>query len=306
MTSHNGNSKRKTQNSKFKTKRIIPLIRDTSKVLRSAFCILSFAFPSALSAGENTDLMQQAEAAWQERDQEGRTLAAIALWEKALEKEPDSHKEVWIKLTKAMGRAVRHAADSKERMYWADRARQVGEQAVKENPREADAYAAYGEALGQWAQAHKGVRSLKAVRKAVRTLEKAVELDPHNSYAHMLLAEFYRQSPRFFSIGDKKKALQHACLAVGCGPGYAINHLVLARAYLDVGKKDQGVAELQKILNLAPPQDAIPETRADQETAREMLQALGIPPAVKSEPEPAPAVNQCGGTSGYCTEQETK
>jgi len=96
-----------------------------------------------------------------------------------------------------------------------------------------------------------------------------------------------------FSVGDKKKALGHAQLAVQYGPTYAINHLVLARAYLDLGQKEEGIMELQKVVTLTPPPDAVPETRADQETATVILRSMGVSPV------PAP----CGepGT-GACTE----
>jgi tetratricopeptide (TPR) repeat protein len=196
-------------------------------------------------------------------------------------------------LTKACGRAVRHAATSAESKQWADRAREYGAQAVQKAPLSTDAYAAYGEALGQWADAHKGIHSLKSVRLAVDALKKAIELNPRNAYAHMLLASFYRESPAVISVGDKGKALEEAKFSVEYGPQYAIDHLVLARCFLDLEKKEEGIAQLQIILNLTPPADAVPETRADQETAQTMLKDLGI--AISSTP--------CGQAGGYCSDQ---
>jgi tetratricopeptide (TPR) repeat protein len=237
-------------------------------------------------------LAQQAQLAWQERDKPGQTETAIHLWEQAVQAEPNRG-ELWIALAKAMGRAVRHSRTSKEREQWADQARAAAKKAVEKNPASAEAYAAYGEALGQWANAHKGVHSLSAVHEAVDMLQKSIAMNPQYAYAHMLLAEFYRQSPRLFSVGDKQKALEQAQKAVEYGPGYAINHLVLARACLDLGNKNEAIAELQKIGSLTPPADAIPETRADQETAVALLQSLGINPALP----------QCGEAGGVCTEQ---
>ena len=238
-------------------------------------------------------LAQQAELAWQDRDKPGQTEQAIQLWEQAVRAEP-GRGELWVCLTKACGRAVRHSATSAERKRWADRAREYGAQAVQKAPPSSDAYAAYGEALGQWADAHKGVHSLKSVRQAVDVLKKAVELNSRNAYAHMLLASFYRESPGIISVGDKQKALEEAKLAVEYGPQYAIDHLVLARTLLDLGKKEEGIAQLQIIVDLTPPEDAVPETRADQQTARAILKDLGM--AVSSTP--------CGQAGGYCSDQE--
>ena len=86
--------------------------------------------------------------------------------------------------------------------------------------------------------------------------------------------------------------MEQARLAVEFGPEYAINHLVLARAYLDLGKKDESIAELQKIAGLPAPADAVPETLADQQTAAAMLGSLGVAP-----------YPHCGEAAGICTEQ---
>jgi tetratricopeptide (TPR) repeat protein len=259
---------------------------------RLFFSILLTAHCSLLTYAVTLD--EQAQSAWQDRDRLGQTEKAIRLWTEAVQADPN-RADLWIRIAKAEGRAVRHANSSEERKKWADDARASADHAIRLDRQSAEAYTVYGEAMGQWAKAHKGIHSLSAVRQAIEALEKAIAIDPKHAYAHMLLAEFFRQSPRLFSVGDKKKALEHAQLAVQYGPAYAIDHLVLARAYLDLGKKDEGVAELQKVVTLMPPPDAVPETRADQETATVMLRSMGIAPI------PAP----CGEPgAGTCTEQK--
>jgi tetratricopeptide (TPR) repeat protein len=237
--------------------------------------------------------IEQAQAAWAERDKPGQTERSIILWEQALRDAPQKT-EVLLPLTKACGRAFRHAAIREERRVWADKARAYGAQAVAFLPNRPEAYALYAESLGQWAQVRKNVRSLKAVRQAVENLKKSIALDPHYAYAHMLLASFYHESPALLSVGDKDKALEEAKTAVAAGPGYAINHLVLARCYLDRGKKEEARKELETILQLTPPQDAIPETRSDQQTAREMLQATS----------PVDTSRSCDESNGYCSEKQ--
>jgi tetratricopeptide (TPR) repeat protein len=257
------------------------------------FVATLLAAQCSLFAYAESSLTQQAKLAWQSRDKPGQTEAAIRFWSTAVQAEPN-RADLWIDLAKAEGRAERHAVTPEERKKWADSARVSANHAVRLDRQNAEAYTVYGEAMGQWADAHKGIHSLSAVRQAIGALQKAISIDPHHAYAHMLLAEFYRQSPRFLFVGDKEKALRHAQLAVQYGPGYAINHLVLARAYLDLGKKEEGITELQKVVMLSPPADAIPETHADQETATGLLRSMGITPM------PGP----CGEAGNACLEQK--
>ena len=222
----------------------------------------------------------QAAAAWAQRDQEGQTEKAAQLWKQALKENPEKT-ELWIHLTRALGRQVRRSENSSQRKKLAQEARDAGAQAVAKNPQRADAWAYHAESIGQWANQHKGPGSLKRVKQAVAALQKALELDPHYAYAHMLLAEFYRQAPSVISVGDKKKALEQARMAVRDGPAQAINHLVFARALLDNGRREEAILELRSILALPAPPDAGPETHSDQATARALLRELG---AVEAEP----------------------
>ena len=217
---------------------------------------------------------EQAQAAWAQRDQAGQTEKAIHYWEQAIKENPDQP-ALWIDLTKALGRMVRHSEKRSAQKKWADEALQTSEQAIAKNPSRAEAWAYRAEALGQWANTHKGPGGLHKVKQAVESLKKALAINPKYAYAHMLLAEFYRQAPAHLSVGDKKKALIEAQAAVDDGPQYAIDHIVLARALIDHDQKERAIAELRAALALTAPPDAIPETLSDKETARELLNDLG-------------------------------
>jgi tetratricopeptide (TPR) repeat protein len=245
-------------------------------------------------------LPSQAQAAWAQRDQPGQTEKAIDLWQKALKENPNQP-ELWINVTKALGRAVRHASATAEKRKWADQAREAGEKAVTQNPQSPEAWAYNAEAIGQWANAHKGPGSLRKVRQAVDALKKSIAMKPDYAYAHMLLAEFYRQAPAHISVGDKKKALEEAKLAVTHGPGYAINHIAYARALIDNNQKASAIAELRAVLILTPPRNAVPETHADQETARELLKSVGAADSSSAAKSTGPCseANSSGAACGH-------
>jgi tetratricopeptide (TPR) repeat protein len=148
----------------------------------------------------------------------------------------------------------------------------------------------------------KNLKGLKKVRLAVNALKQALLLNPKNHFAHMLLSQFYRQAPSSISVGDKKKALAEAKLAVEMGPGYTINHLALAEALLDNGDKDDAVREFKTAQTLSAPADAIPETQADQETARKRLKELGV--EAEAPAASSPALSTTPASSTACSDRQ--
>ena len=224
---------------------------------------------------------RQASQAWAQRADPQKTVEAIHLWQKALQENP-KETELLIRLTMACGAAYRQATDRERRIYWADQARRFAERAVKENPEKSWAYAALGEALGQWADVHRGFHSLGAVKRAVEALQKAIQLDSTNFYAHMLLSQFYDQAPKLFSVGNKSKGLEEARLAVKYGPQYAIAHLALARNLKDTGHKEDSIEQLKYVLGMPAPPDAVPETKSNKEDACKALKEDGISCAIPS------------------------
>jgi len=220
-----------------------------------------------------TSLNDQATQAWDKRADSAETEKAIHLWQQSLKENPDQP-DLWIRLTEAMGRAVRNTPKKTAAKQWAQRARAAGKTAVEQNPKSAPAHAFFAEALGQWANTHKGFASLKSVKQAVRSLNRAIAIDPKYGYAHMLLAEFYRKAPSSVSVGDKDKALHHARLAVESEPDRAINHLAYARALVEHKESRAAIEQLQFIVKMNPRADLVPETRANQNDAKKMLACL--------------------------------
>ena len=245
-------------------------------------------------------LAQQAQLAWDHREEAGQTQQAINLWQQAFKAEPN-HPEFLIPLVRAANRAFRHTQDRKEKERLAEEAVHFGENAIAKNPNSSEAYAEYATALGQWAQANKGFHSVKVVRKSIDMMKKSIELNPRNPTPHMLLAEMYRQAPNWISKGDKQKALEQARLASQYGSAYALNYVVLAKALLDTNHKEEAIHELQTAIQLQAPPNAIPETKSDQEDAHEMLKKLGASAAG------APlAENSCEKVDGVCKDPTTQ
>ena len=109
---------------------------------------------STLRAEES--LTHQAEAAWAARADPAQTQKAYTLWIQALKENP-SQPALWISVTRAGSRITRHTDDKTQKRRWAERTRDLAQNTVKQNPQSSEAYALLGEALGEWADAHKGL-----------------------------------------------------------------------------------------------------------------------------------------------------
>src|SRR5258708_35286302 len=100
--------------------------------MRSARCV-PFVYALLIAhcplAQADASLAEQAQLAWQSRDQPGQTEAAIRLFRQAAEREPNNA-EWWIDLSKALGRAGRHASSAQEKRTWADEARSAAGRAI--------------------------------------------------------------------------------------------------------------------------------------------------------------------------------
>jgi len=271
---------------------------NTLMSMRAAAIFLTMTFVVSRLCADSS-LLQQAQSAWSQREKPEETERAIGLWQKALKEDP-SQSNVLIDLTKACARMYRQSKEDKEKTHWVELARTYGAEAIAKNPGSSDAYAEYAAALGQWAQEHKGIHSVKVVRQSIDMMKKSIDLNPRNPTPHMLLAEMYRQAPHWISKGDKQKALEQARLAAQYGGAYALNHVVLAKSLLDTGHKEEAIHELQTAVQLKAPIDAVPETKSDQEEAREMLKKLGASTAATPGTESPLAENSCDKTEGIC------
>ena len=103
-----------------------------------SLCLIS---PTHALAGP----MEDAQAAWAQREQPGQVEKAIALWEQAAATSPEAH--IW--LAKATGRLYRRSDSKQEKRKWAEMSRDHAQKAVEKNPQSAGAYTMLGMALGQ-------------------------------------------------------------------------------------------------------------------------------------------------------------
>jgi tetratricopeptide (TPR) repeat protein len=118
----------------------------------------------------------------------------------------------------------------------------AAEKAVELNPQSSDAHHLLGDLLSQLIPNVFG-GGMRYGKRAEEEMDKAIELDPKNVNALVSRAINYYYTPDTFG-GDKQKAFEMLKKAVEIDPAADSPHIWLAMFYLDAGKKDIALREI--------------------------------------------------------------
>src|SRR5690606_9445160 len=119
------------------------------------------------------------------------------------------------------------------------------------------------------------LQSLFMVDDIMRAVQRTLELDPEHGGAHLVASQVYRKAPGWpLSVGDRKKALEHALEAVRLSPGETTRVLNLAEAYLNDRQRDKAIETLRQVLEMPlTPGDEV-TSQMDKERAAQLLAEL--------------------------------
>ncbi len=199
---------------------------------------------------------------------------AYELYKQALEADPQSYEAAW-----KAGRAAWQLGElvpKPEKRPILEEGRDLARRAVELRPDGVDGHYWYGVLIGRVGEERGILVSLFLVDDVVREMETVVRLDPSHAGAHHVLGVLYRVVPgRPLSIGDKKKAVEHAELAVRHAPDNVLYRLGLAEAYHAAGDREATIRVLREVLAM-PEKEPINDAR-HKARARQLLAELGEP-----------------------------
>ncbi|MFI5355321.1 MAG: TRAP transporter TatT component family protein [Desulfobaccales bacterium] len=121
------------------------------------------------------------------------------------------------------------------------------------------------------------LQGFKLLPKIMEELKRVLVLDEtyDDAGAHRVIGRIYFEAPSWpISVGDKQKSLTHLTAAVRLAPNQSTNHLYLAETMLDMGKKDEARAELQKVLQGGQHALTPKDLEEDRQEARRLLKEL--------------------------------
>ena len=199
--------------------------------------------------------------------------AAAAIWAKRLESSPRDFESAW-KLSRARYWLGGHALEA-ERKELLEAGIAAGRTAAALEPNRPEGHFWIAANMGALAESY-GLRQGLKYRGDIKSeLLTVLKLDPsfQQGSADRALGRWYYKVPGLFG-GSKEKSEEHLRQSLKYGPESTASHFFLAETLLDSGRRDEGRAELQRVLDAPLDPDWTPEDREWKEKARQRLGAL--------------------------------
>jgi tetratricopeptide (TPR) repeat protein len=198
---------------------------------------------------------------------------AAAIWEVRLRDDPASFESAWklARITYWLGGHV--APDGQRREY--ERGVEAGRRAVAISPQRPEGYFWMAANMGALAESF-GLRAGLRYRGAIReALEVVLKIDPAflEGSADRALGRWFDRVPRLFG-GSDARAVEHLQRSLAYNPDSTISHFFLAEVLLDMDRREEARAALQKVLDVPLSRDWAPEDRAFKQKARARLEQL--------------------------------
>lgn len=141
------------------------------------------------------------------------------------------------------------------------------------NPSNPDGYVWYAANLGRIGQTKGVLNSLGMVPEFKKNVKKALELDPNHPVALDAMGCLYYELPSFAG-GSLKKSELYLKKAVQVLPNFTRAMVDLAKTLKRMGKKQEAISILEKVINCENPVDPGSYYLEDLPTAKKLLKKL--------------------------------
>lgn len=192
------------------------------------------------------------------------------MWSAELSRDPQNFEAAW-KVARGTYWLGGHAPES-ERRAFLERGIEAAKKAISLQPKRPEGYFWMAANMGALAESF-GMRQGLKYRKPIKeALETVLRIDPafQEGSADRALGRWYFRVPRLFG-GSDKEAEAHLRASLTYNPNSTASHFFLAEVLLDDGRKEEGRAELQKVLDAPVDPDWAPEDHDFKEKARALL-----------------------------------
>jgi hypothetical protein len=213
---------------------------------------------------------QSADALYADRANLASATAASALWADALKQDPRDFDAAW-KLSRVSYWLGSHAPE-KERRAHLERGMQAARGAMALEPARPEGHFWLAANMGTLAESF-GLRNGLRYRGAVKDeLETVLKLDPAfmNGSADRVLGRWYFRVPRLFG-GSNKRAEEHLRASLKYDENSTISRFFLAELLLDEDRREEALAELQKVVAAPLSAEWAPEDREYKDKAAALL-----------------------------------
>jgi tetratricopeptide (TPR) repeat protein len=235
-------------------------------------CIFVF-YIWAFAALVPTLSAQSADALYADRTNLASARRAAEIWSADLERNPTAFEAAW-KLARDAYWLGGHAPESERRRFYDDGIA-AARKAVAAQPDRPEGHFWLGANMGALAESYglrQGIKYRKPIKEA---LETVLRLDPafQQGSADRALGRWYFRVPGLFG-GSRKLAEQHLRKSLTYNEHSTASHFFLAELLLDDGRKSEGRAELQRVIDAPLDPEWTPEDREFKEKAKRLIAGL--------------------------------
>jgi tetratricopeptide (TPR) repeat protein len=195
---------------------------------------------------------------------------AADLWQQALAADARNFDAAW-KLARADYWLGGHAEERERRAFF-ETGIDAARKAIAVQPNRPEGHFWLAANMGSLAESYgmrQGIKYRKPIKEA---LETVLRIDPpfQEGSADRALGRWYFKVPGLFG-GSHKEAEAHLRASLKYNPNSIASHFFLAEVLLDDGRKAEGRAELQKVLDAPLDPDFTPEDQEFKSKARALL-----------------------------------
>jgi tetratricopeptide (TPR) repeat protein len=214
-----------------------------------------------------------ADALYAQREQIASARQATAIWSQRLQTNPRDFEAAW-KLARAQYWLGGHAPEA-ERKVLLESGVESGRSAATIEPSKPEGHFWMAANMGALAESF-GLRQGLKYRGAIRdALLNVLSLDPafQQGSADRALGRWYFKVPALFG-GSKKKSEEHLRKSLTYNVNSISSRFFLAETLLDMDRKAEAVAQLERVIETAPDPAWIPEDRQFKQQAERLLVTL--------------------------------
>jgi Tfp pilus assembly protein PilF len=251
------------------------------RVLLLAFMLLALIACSkqtdvqeaAQDKAASAEMVAQADKLYAQRAELARAREGVILLRRALASDMGSYDAAW-RLARFNYFLGSHATDKTERDRAYNEGVDAGRRAIKLQDAKPEGHFWLGANLGGKAETS-ALSGMAAVDEIRGEMEKVIKLDEgfQSGSAYMALGQVYLEAPGMLG-GDSKKAVEILEKGLRFGENNELYHVRLAQAYLAVDRKEDARRELDKVLNMKPDPDYLPEANDAAAEARKLLEEI--------------------------------
>jgi len=250
------------------------------------FLLMAFMLSAVISCSKQTDVQEaaqdkaasaemiaQADQLYAQRAELARAREGVILLRRALASDVGSYEAAW-RLARFNYFLGSHTTEKTERDRAYNEGVDSGRRAIKLQDGKPEGHFWLGANLGGKAETS-ALSGMAAVYEIRGEMEKVIKLDEgfQSGSAYMALGQVYLEAPGMLG-GDSKKAVEILEKGLRFGEQNELYHVRLAQAYLAVDRKEDARKEIDKVLNMKPDPNYLPEANDAATEAHKLLDEM--------------------------------